>query len=129
MAKFNYRTTPAEPKVSTSPWADRPEVPYLLPFFAFLLVMVPGQFADAGGPAGEQLWQRLFPAAYALKTVLAAFLFWYFWPCYTRVRWERLGWGVLVGTVGTLVWIGAEYACQHLGIASPKDPAAKLFLF
>ena len=123
MAKFDYRKTESAPAVAADRWADRPEVPYILPFMAYLLVMLPGSFGTLGGIDWEKLWKTYLPLEYAIKCAAAALLMWYFWPWYTRVSWRRLDLGVIAGLFGTALWVASEYACQYLGIAGRPDPA------
>jgi uncharacterized protein len=126
MARFDYRQTENPPPGNLADrwnvWLrHRPEVPYVLPFFAYLVVMLPeglGEFSDSW----KQLWRNGLPVFYAVKSVLAALLLWYFWNWYTRIRWTKLGLGVIIGLLGTVLWIGTELLCQQLGIVTkPSD--------
>jgi uncharacterized protein len=126
MGKFDYRTGETASgegaKSRIADWfAHQPQMPYVVPFFAYLLVMVPSTFGHWGGIDWKTQWKEYLPAVYSTKTVIAAILLWVCWPWYTRVRWTRLGLGAIVGLIGTLVWIASEYACQHLGIAHRPD--------
>lgn len=119
MAKYDYRNAgdaDIQPP-SRQPW---PETPYILPFIAFLLVMLPGSFDGTGL---KDFWKLYTPFFYSLKTAAAAVLLWYFWPCYTRIRWTRLWLGVIFGIVGTFLWIGTELAARKFGIAVPPHDA------
>jgi uncharacterized protein len=129
MGKFDYRTggdlAEKATKSRTADWfSQQPQMPYVIPFFAFLLVMVPGTFGNWGGIDWKTLWNDYLPAVYSTKTVIAAILLWYCWPWYTQVRWSRLGLGAVVGLIGTVVWIASEYACQHVGFAHAPDASA-----
>ena len=129
MARFDYRQTEtlATPGGRWRQWLyERPQMPYILPFFVFVLVMLPSAFGHVGGMDWEKLWHDWLPALYPLKTVLAALLLWYFWPWYTRIFWGKLGLGVIFGLVGTVLWIGTELLCQKLGL-SVKPDAASLY--
>ena len=126
MAKFDYRQA-SELEVAGGgirAWlADRPQMPYLIPFFAYVLLMVPGSLGHLGGIDWAPLWKRYLPLVYPAKTIVAAVLLWYFWPYYTRIRWSRLGLGAAIGILGTLLWIGTEYGCQAIGVSRPPDPS------
>jgi CAAX prenyl protease-like protein len=130
VARVSYRDTPsASPQPHDAPslaryFDDRPQLPYLIPLFAFLLVMAPPMLGHAGGIDWEHLWLTYRPGLYTLKTLLAAFLLWAFWNHYTRIRWTHLPLGILVGLVGTVAWIGIEYFDQHLGLSHAPDPAS-----
>jgi uncharacterized protein len=121
MVRFNYRQTenppPANPRDRWRTWLrERPEVPYILPFFAFLLVMVPGGWGELS-EHWKQVWRTWLPFTYTLKSLLAALLLWYFWPLFTRIHWSKLHLGLIIGLIGTPLWIGSEYLCQYLHIA------------
>ena len=125
MPRFDYRSATADAPLGggLGPWLDeRPQLPYLIPFLAFVLLMLPSTFGHFAGIDWETLWKRYLPLVYTAKTLLAALLLWYFWPRYTPIRWTRLGLGAAVGIAGTLLWIGTEYACQWLRISRPPEP-------
>ena len=117
MARFDYRTQTSDsaPALST----QRPELAYVAPFFAFLLVMVPGSFGHAFGIDWESLWKNYLPELYTLKTLLAALLLWYFWPCYTKIRWHKWWLGIPVGIAGTFLWIATDLLCRRIGLSWP----------
>ncbi len=125
MPKYDYRS--AEPSAAAPPGllANWPEVPYILPLFAFLLVMLPGSLGQVGGLNWESLWKQHLPELYAAKTLLAAILLWYFWPCYKAggLRWSKLWLGAAVGLLGTFAWIGTELLCQRIGVSTPPTPS------
>jgi hypothetical protein len=121
MARFDYRSSEDSQAGRPGLLAERPELPYILPLFGFLLVMLPGGLGHAAGIDWEGIWKQYQPGLYAAKTLIAALLLWYFWPCYTRIRWNKLWLGALVGVLGTLAWIGTELLCQRIGISKPPD--------
>lgn len=130
MARFDYRDKDAPPVTPQGAHnrlramiQQQPQIPYLLPYLVFLLVMLPSMFKNLAGIDWEKLWTDWNPLLYTLKTVLAAIALWFFWPWYTRIRWSKLHWGVLAGLFGTLLWIGTELLCQKLHIAAP-DPSS-----
>jgi len=123
---MNYRDSDAAPRPTglRAFLDDRPQLPYLIPFMAFVLVMLPASFGNFAGIDWEKLWFSLRPIVYTAKTLLAAILLYYCWRYYTPIRWggwKTLRWGLLAGLIGTPLWILTEYACQALGIASPPD--------
>jgi CAAX prenyl protease-like protein len=98
-------------------------MPYLIPFFVFVLIMTPGSMGTVGGIDVGALWHQYHPVVYASKSIAAALLLWYFWPAYARIRWAKLPLGAVVGLVGTPVWIGIHYACLATGVWTAPDPA------
>ncbi len=130
MARVNYRDTgSATPTGITTTgaiatWvADRPQLPYLIPFLAYVGLMAPATFGHLGGIDWEQLWRDYHPLIYFLQNASAAVLLWCFWDYYAHIRWTHLALGALVGLAGTVVWVGIEYSCQHLGLSKIPDPA------
>ena len=121
MAKFDYRDS--EAGASPALQESRPALPYVMPLFAFLLVMLPASFGHIGGIDWDGIWKKFHPELYAVKTILAASLLWYFWPCYTRIRWSKLWAGAVVGIFGTVLWIGTELAARRIGLALPFNPS------
>lgn len=87
----------------------RDDIAYMLPMGAFLALTYVGS-----------TWQSLFPASYALKTIVAAALLVICWPAYTRVRWTHWQLGVLVGVVGVVQWVGMEKALLALWPNYPR---------
>jgi len=73
---------------------------------AYLLPML--VFVGLTGVGGH--WAGLYPASYVAKTLLAAGLLWWFWRRYTRIRWHAWGWGIVVGVLGLVQWVGMEKA-------------------
>jgi len=104
-------------------FADRPQLPYLLPFLGFVAVMAPGLAFDHWlGIDWEKLWFAWHPWLYLVKTVVAAALLWFCWKHYTTIRWSQLPLGVVVGLVGVPLWVLTEYASQHVGYSHAPDP-------
>ena len=101
---------------------DRPQMPYLLPFFAYVLIMAPGALGHFAGLDWTALWRTYHPLIYPAESLAAALLLWALWPFYTRIRWTHLRIGALVGLLGTFVWVGTEYLCQHVGLTSRPNP-------
>src|SRR5690348_9234402 len=68
MAHFNYRQVPAEVAPGQSRlavWlADRPQMPYIIPFFAFVLLMTPSSFGQFAGIDWKSLWKQFHPEIY-----------------------------------------------------------------
>lgn len=127
MPRVNYRETGSagEPEATgLKAWfADRPQMPYLIPFFVFVLIMMPGSLGTVGGIDFEALWRHYHPFVYAAKSIGAGLLLWYFWPAYARIRWTRLGLGAVVGLVGTVVWVALHYACLKTGVWKAPGPS------
>jgi len=101
---------------------DRPQLPYLIPFMAFVALMLPATFGDDW----KKFWHHYHPYIYAAKSIVAAVLLYYLWHYYTPIRWggwSKLRWGLLAGLLGTPLWILTEYACQHIGLVQRPDPA------
>jgi CAAX prenyl protease-like protein len=122
LARVNYREVNERREDGIRTWfADRPQIPYLIPFFVFVAIMGPAAFGNMGGVDWTKLWFNYLPAIYTLKTVVAALLLWLFWRYYTPIRWSHLTIGVLVGLFGTVLWIGTEYATQSIGLTHPPD--------
>jgi CAAX prenyl protease-like protein len=128
---MNYRdSTPAAaaPAIGNpfARWlAPRPQMPYILPFFAYLLLMAPGAlFGHAFGIDWEKTWQLYHPIIYPLENLSAAILLWALWRYYTPIRWAHIPLGILAGLFGTLLWIGTEYFDQHIGLSHAPPPSA-----
>jgi uncharacterized protein len=126
VSRMNYRQSDAPSQDSSRLRAffdDRPQLPYLLPLMAFLLVTAPAAFfGSLGGIDWKSLWHTYHPAVYATKSLLAAVLLWMLWRYYTTIRWSKLHWGVVAGLFGTIMWVATEYACQAIGITAKPDP-------
>jgi CAAX prenyl protease-like protein len=114
-AGHGHATPPPPPHTTAfARWfAERPQLPYVLPFFAFVLLAFPATF----GPAWKDLWHAWHPFIYAAKTLAAGALLWYFWGtrAYAPVRWSRLAFAALLGLLGTALWI----FCYDATLATP----------
>jgi uncharacterized protein len=123
---FNYNA-PIESPPGGAPglFAARPHLPYLLPFLAYLLVMLPGSLPTLAGIDFAKLWFNYLPFVYFTKTLLAAILLIALWKYYTPIRWQlsHLPLGLLIGLLGTVLWIASTYAAQALGLSQPPAPA------
>ncbi|MCL2639262.1 MAG: CAAX prenyl protease-related protein [Phycisphaerales bacterium] len=132
MPKINYRQSNAPPRPTglRAFLDDRPQLPYLIPFMAFVAIMLPANFGNFAGIDWKKLWHTYTPLVYTAKTIVAAVLLYYCWRYYTPIHWGKKGggwrtlrWGLLAGLIGTPLWILTEYAAQHLGIVKLPDPA------
>jgi len=120
MPKIDYRKT--SPETAALGYFDtRPQLPYMIPLFAFLIVYLPTTFGKFGGLDWQKFWFDHHPFFYGLKTLLAAVLLWYFWRYFTQIRWTHLGLGVAIGLLGTVQWIGTEYFAQWVGLSKGAD--------
>jgi len=97
-------------------FADRPQLPYLLPFLAFVGIMLPGTLSPSFGVDWQRLWYDYLPVVYATKTLAAAVLLWWLWKYYTPIKWGYWGVGALVGVLGVVEWVAAVKFGQMLGI-------------
>ncbi len=129
MPRVNYRDTPAPASRDAGPanrlaqwFDDRPQMPYLVPFFAYLILMAPATFGHAFGIDWETTWRTWHPFIYAAENLAAAFCLWGLWN-YFRIRWTHLPLGIVVGIIGTFLWVGIEYFDQHLGLSKIPDPS------
>ena len=75
----------------------RPDIAYIAPMAAFVGITW----------LGTQ-WKDYYPHTYVAKTIFAAALLILFWQAYTKIRWHAWHWGVIVGVLGTVQWIGME---------------------
>jgi CAAX prenyl protease-like protein len=120
--RASYRDTgPSEPEYrGLRAWLDdRPQLPYLLPFMAFVALMMPATF----GEPWKTIWKDYHPLIYGAKSVVAAVLLVLCWHHYTPIRWTKLPLGFVVGLVGTVLWIAIEYASQRAGLHRAPDLA------
>jgi uncharacterized protein len=122
MAKIQYAPPAAPGADAPRLIAERPQLPYLIPFLTFMIFMLPGGFGHFAGIDWKELWKQYHPFIYATKTVAAAIMLAVFWRYYTRIRWTHLALGVVVGLLGLVEWIGLEYASQKIGLST--HPAA-----
>ncbi|HEY0008009.1 MAG TPA: CAAX prenyl protease-related protein [Tepidisphaeraceae bacterium] len=75
----------------------RSDLAYILPMAAFVGITWLGtQFKDH------------YPLTYVVKTIFAGVLLVLFWKAYTRIRWTHWHWGLIVGVLGVVQWIGME---------------------
>lgn len=79
-----------------------PDYGYWLPMGVFL------GLTWAGGQ-----WPHLYAAIYAAKTLVVGALLLAFRRQYTPVRWQGIGWGVAVGIVGVVQWVGMQLWLQQ----------------
>jgi CAAX prenyl protease-like protein len=80
----------------------RDDLAYVIPMAAFLVLTEVGA-----------VWPSLYPAVYAVKTIVVAILLVVVWPHYTKVRWNY-GWlGAIFGVVGVVQWVGMETVLLH----------------
>ena len=72
---MNYRQSDSSPRPTglRAFLDDRPQLPYLIPFMAFVALMLPASFGDEW----KQLWRHYHPFIYAAKSVLAAVLLYF----------------------------------------------------
>jgi membrane protease YdiL (CAAX protease family) len=74
----------------------------MLPMFTFLgFVWLGGTFSD---------W---YPTTYVLRVVIVAALLIYFWPQFTRIRWDYWWLGLIVGVIGIFQWVGMQQFLQE----------------
>lgn len=112
-------------------FAERPQLPYLLPLLVFVAFMLPGgmgeilgiDFGHLFGVNWKETWFHYHPAVYAVKTIVAAVLLWKLWKYFTPIRWSHLPLGVLVGVAGVPIWVLTEYASQAVGFSARPNLA------
>lgn len=80
----------------------RDDIAYILPMGAFLA------FTWVGAT-----YKETFPWVYISKTIIAAILLVWLWNRFTKVRWTHLHWGVIVGVIGIVQWVGMEKLLMH----------------
>ena len=95
LPRVDYRQLDSSPPSSQSrsvaAWfADRPQMPYLIPLMAYLLIMSPATFGHLGGIDWETLWRNYHPLIYFTQNAVAAVLLWCFWDYYAKIRWTHL---------------------------------------
>jgi hypothetical protein len=114
----------AAPAPGLSGWLDeRPQLPYLIPFMAYVALMAPASFGHFAGIDWKQLWRDYHPLIYACQNLIAAAFLFAFWRRYTPIRWSKLSLGLIAGLFGTLLWIGIAYGGQAIGLSARPDPA------
>ncbi len=117
---FNYDSP--LPDAPASYFAARPQLPYIIPFFCFLIFFIPSALPTIGGINFEKLWFNWHPFIYAAKTLTAAILLYCFWHYYTKIRWTHLPLGLLAGLLGTPLWIGTAYLTYALHLSHSPAP-------
>jgi CAAX prenyl protease-like protein len=98
-------TTPKP--IDYDPRADKPGDP--LDFWAYILPM--GVFLAFTAMGGW--WPQFYTLSYVIKTIAAAATMYWFWPHYTKIRWNYWWLGVVVGIIGILQWIPMQLWLQH----------------
>ena len=78
------------------------DMAYILPMGIFLFFI----FLQGHLPGGV-------PFYYLLRTLGTAIALFFLWDRYTKIRWNGLWLGVIVGVVGTFQWIGMQLWLQH----------------
>jgi CAAX prenyl protease-like protein len=118
--RASYRdTAPPEPELrGFRAWLDdRPQLPYLIPFMAYVALMLPATF----GEPWSTWWKEYHPFVYAGKSIVAAVLLILFWHHYTPIRWTKLPLGFVVGLFGTVLWIAVEYGSKFVHLHGAPD--------
>ena len=96
---------PAPPHDETAAW------PFILPMAVFLALVLVGEASE-----------RLYPWAYAARTVVVAGLLIWLWPRVRRdIGWTHLPLGALVGLVGFVQWVGLDKLLQTVRDRFPED--------
>ena len=104
-------------------WADRlaterPDVPYMAPFMAFLLLL----------PLNDWLPYELRPLALTVRGVLPAFLFWLFrrhYPPLGKPHWTI---AIIVGVLVAIGWVVGQHWLNTIHIGE-RSLGGRLFLF
>ncbi len=105
--------------------ADRPHIPYFLPFLAFVAWMAPGQLFDHWlGVDWETLWTAYHPLVYTAQTLSAAALLAVFWKHYAPIKWRFLWLGVIIGLLGVGEWIGVAGLARWISLPFTTLPPA-----
>src|ERR1019366_3491720 len=87
-----------EPNPHRQPHDD---IAYILPMGIFLaLTWAQGQ------------WPAFYAIGYVLKTILTATALIILWPRYTKIRWNGLFLGFILGVIGTVQWIALQLYLQ-----------------
>jgi uncharacterized protein len=110
-------TTPTAESSKRSRFAilDRDDVAYVAPMASFLVLIWIGGVADNF---------RLYPVAYAARTVIAAGLLVFFWKHYTKIRWNHWWLGLIVGVIGIFQWVLMQrWLENHFSMFQPKPDA------
>ncbi|CAN5439272.1 CAAX prenyl protease-related protein [soil metagenome] len=100
ITKKRTRTLNYEPRADTRRVSD--DLAYVLPMATFLaLTWIGGQ------------WKSLYPASYAAKAIVVAYMLYAFRKHYTKIRWNHWWLGVIVGVVGIFQWVGMQLWLQN----------------
>ncbi len=94
-APLDYESTPPRPPRLSDDFA------YILPMGIFLA------FTWAQGQ-----WPAFYAPGYIVKTILTATALIILWPRYTKIRWNGLALGFVVGVIGTVQWIAMQLYLQ-----------------
>ena len=89
------------------------DLAYILPMGIFLA------FLSAGGH-----WPGFFVASYVLRTIATAVALLILWPRYTKIRWNGLFPGFVLGVIGTFQWIGMQLYLQNHFVFFKESPNA-----
>ena len=102
-------------------------MPYVIPFFAFVAVMLPSAFGTFAGVNWTKLWFYYLPAIYTAKTLLAAAASLALLEVLHADPLDASGLSAAwIGVLGTVLWIGTEYACQRAGLGH-APPASEIY--
>src|SRR5881227_1068838 len=86
------------------------DVAYILPMATFLAFIGVGT-----------TWPSLYVAAYVARTVVVAVMLWWFWPHYTKIRWNHWWLGIIVGVIGIFQWVPMQlFLEKHFTLFQPK---------
>src|SRR5438552_391612 len=85
------------------PRAGRDDLAYIAPMAVFLA------FVWAAGQ-----WPKLYAPLYFVKTFVVTIVLIALWKHYTRIRWNYLWLGAIVGVIGIFQWVGMQLALQKL---------------
>jgi CAAX prenyl protease-like protein len=90
----------------------RDDVAYILPMLVFLACV-----------QGGATWKNLYPHFYVARAFIVPVLLAICWRSFTRIRWNHLWLGAVLGVVGLVQWIGMQLLIQKLYIGG-KYPFA-----
>jgi hypothetical protein len=89
------------------------DLAYILPMGIFLVFT---------GIQGQ--WPATYALCYVLKTIATAIALVALWRQYTKIRWNAIELGVVVGILGTVQWIGMQLFLQkHFAFFHPSPDA------
>lgn len=99
---------PPESRVPETLDRRRPWLVFVLPFVVFMLVgsLEPTAHKAGGAAIGLAIPYDAYPLIYTLKIVLTALAMFAVSGGYRQFPFRVTGWGVLVGLLGALLWIG-----------------------